>query len=254
MQRRNSSHRIKQFVLYNWLKISILGFLVYVFFQKDLSFQINLNNPSPTRQEAPQKSEPPQAKVKPAREKYTEAQKIPATASLPPDQTSRFQIGLFGGETALPSAISVLEKVDDSVKEKYLKRFAHVAVSEQKKFGIPASIILANSLLHSYAGTRDMAVRGNNHFAIPCGGAWTGASGNYAGGCFRHYKNAWSGFRNHSEYITTGKFEQLRRLSDRDYRGWAKGLEALGYSSEPDLANHLIQIVERYRLNDLDAK
>ena len=46
-----------------------------------------------------------------------------------------------------PTLAEELQEMDDNVKDKFIKRFQRVAVVEQKKFGIPASVIIASSLL-----------------------------------------------------------------------------------------------------------
>ena len=254
MQQRSSTSNLKRFVSKNWYKLGVIAFLLYIFFQKNLSFEINLNNPLQIEQKSPNSDSPQQIPVRKEREKYTEAEKNTSIASINSGATDRFDISIFSSGETKVSALSILSKVDENTKMKYLKRFAHVAVSERKKFGVPASVILANALLHSYSGTRDLAKSGNNHFAVPCNSDWTGPQGNYGSQCLRHYKNAWSGFRNHSEFVTTGKFKPLRQLGSKDYKSWAVGLEKLGYSNEPSLGNTLVQIIEQYRLNELDDK
>ena len=146
-----------------------------------------------------------------------------------------------------------LDEVDQSVKEAYLERFAHVAKSEQEKFQIPASIILANALLHSQGGYNNLSTDYNNHFSIPCGDNWDGGMGSSEGTCYRIYESAWMSFRNHSQYITSGKFADLVDLDATDYHGWAKGLAKRNFSNDKNLAKNLIRIIEQYGLNDLDS-
>lgn len=252
MQQRKSRSNFNNFVLRNWYKLGAIAFLLYIFFQKDLSFEINLNNPVQMEQESPNQGNPTQFPIKKEREKYTESKKPPSITDINSGSLDRFDITLFGSSDEINS-MKELRKIGEDTKMKYFKRFANVVVSEQKKFGIPASIILANSFLHSHSGKRDIANSGNNYFAISCD-SWNGPSGKYDGKCFKHYKNAWSSFRDHSQYVTTGKFQPLRQFSSTDYQSWAKGLEQLGFSKEPNLSNSLIQIIEQYRLYDLDRK
>ena len=135
----------------------------------------------------------------------------------------------------------------------YLKRFARVAISERKKYEIPSSVILGSALLHSTAGTRNMAVTGNNHFGLRCGDQWSGQSGLYQGQCFRHYENAWASFRDHSELIAN-RYDDLMQLGTDDYKAWAEGLAQAGYSTEPGFARRLIDLIDRYQLHELDQK
>ncbi len=100
-----------------------------------------------------------------------------------------------------------------------------------------------------------MAQEGNNHFAIPCASDWSGSKGMYQGKCYRHYDNAWSSFRDHSTYLTSGRFPVLEKLDKQDFRAWAEGLEETGYSkSSRHLARSLIEVIENHQLYDLDSK
>ena len=144
--------------------------------------------------------------------------------------------------------------IDEEVKKAYLRRFAQVAVSERRKYGIPSSVILANALRQSFAGQRNTTVKLNNHFNLPCTFDWSSKSEKIDGECFRQYENAWVSFRDHSVFVTSGKFSVLRKLSDKDYKAWALGLQRLGYpASNDNLASELIGIIEQYELQVLDT-
>ena len=59
-------------------------------------------------------------------------------------------------------------KAKNNIVYNYLKQYSPIAISEMKKFGIPASITLAQGLLESDAGESKLATRNNNHFGIKC--------------------------------------------------------------------------------------
>ena len=61
-----------------------------------------------------------------------------------------------------------------TIYEQYIDKYKHAAVEQMHKYGIPASITLAQGLLESGAGTSMLAVSGNNHFGIKAGNTWTG--------------------------------------------------------------------------------
>lgn len=48
------------------------------------------------------------------------------------------------------------------------------------------------------------------------------------------------------------RYARLFQLSQRDYKGWARGLKACGYATNPQYASKLIQIIELYKLNEYD--
>ena len=46
----------------------------------------------------------------------------------------------------------------------YVLQYSDLAIKEMNKFGIPASIKLAQALLESQAGKGELALKSNNHF------------------------------------------------------------------------------------------
>ena len=49
------------------------------------------------------------------------------------------------------------------------------------------------------------------------------------------------------------RYERLFDLDPTDYTGWAKGLKACGYATDPHYADRLVAIIERYGLNAFDT-
>ena len=132
-----------------------------------------------------------------------------------------------------------------------------MAVEQQQRHGIPASITLAQGLLESAAGRSTLAVRGNNHFGIKCHNDWTGDTilrdDDAAGECFRVYASAMESFDDHSRFLKRRRYEQLFRLEVTDYAGWAAGLSRCGYATDPNYASRLVAIIERYALYNFDS-
>ncbi|MEM6320607.1 MAG: glucosaminidase domain-containing protein [Bacteroidota bacterium] len=231
----------------HWFKLAFMTILLYLFIQKDFRFSINLQSPNETEslEMSPQEYVPQRAQKK---EIFTERKK--ETTKI----LDKFEMPSIFSSKPKVNPMAPLEKLADKTKHDYLKRFARVVINERQKYGIPSSIILACGLLQSHAGQRDMAIKGNNHFALTCNG-WFGESDAYQGTCYRHYENAWTSFRDHSNYLTSEKFASLKSLGSNNYKGWANGLEQLGYGDEiPDLASHLISIIETYGLAELDNR
>ena len=250
-----STDKVKGYLQRNWLKLGLALILLFIFMKKDLSFRINLNSPVRMQQAPPQPSAPARQQQKaPPPERYTEnTPQQTAATELP--ATERFDFSSPPGSRRGLLAVDRLEQVDDEKIRAYIQRFDRVAVSEKKKFGIPASITIGNALLHSLAGTSDLADAGaNNHFALRCSPNWQGAQRTYEAQCYRVYENAWTSFRDHSFFITTGSFAPLRQLSDTDYKGWAEALEKRNFSQEKNLARQLVRVIEMYGLQELDRR
>lgn len=143
----------------------------------------------------------------------------------------------------------------NSVYWEYIHKYKDIAVEQMLKHNIPASITLAQGLLESGAGRSTLATKGNNHFGIKCHD-WTGASmrrdDDAKNECFRVYDNARQGYEDHSKFLKRPRYSALFELKRTDYKGWAKGLKACGYATNPQYAHRLIDIIETYRLYDYD--
>ena len=144
-----------------------------------------------------------------------------------------------------------------SLYEQYIARYKDMAIEQMQRYGIPASITLAQGLLESGAGTSMLATKANNHFGIKVGGSWTGPyvekDDDRANERFRKYRSAAESFEDHSKFLQQPRYRSLFSLDKTDYRGWAKGLKAAGYATNPEYARQLISIIEIYKLHDFDT-
>src|SRR5690606_36388255 len=105
-------------------------------------------------------------------------------------------------------------------------------------------------------GNRYLARSANNHFGIKCGGVWTGKSvkkdDDNRNDCFRVYQKAEESFRDHSQFLLRKRYEKLFTLAKDDYKGWARGLKEAGYATNPRYPQLLIDLIERYNLQQYD--
>lgn len=144
----------------------------------------------------------------------------------------------------------------NSTYQQYIDQYKDVAIEQMKKHRIPASITLAQGLFESGAGRSELARKGNNHFGIKCHG-WKGRTVHHdddaRNECFRAYDNAYESYEDHSRFLVSGKrYQGLFSLKTTDYKGWAHGLKAAGYATNPNYATKLIQIIELYKLYEYD--
>lgn len=138
----------------------------------------------------------------------------------------------------------------------YIRAYKDIAISEMNTYGIPASIKLAQALLESGNGNSALARESNNHFGIKCGFSWQGdktyKDDDRRNDCFRVYDRAEESFRDHSQFLLRDRYARLFELDKDDYRGWARGLKAAGYATNPRYADLLIDLIERYELYQYD--
>jgi hypothetical protein len=138
----------------------------------------------------------------------------------------------------------------------YIDRFKVIAVQEMNLYGIPASITLAQGLFESGSGNGELARVANNHFGIKCTSDWKG-KGYYKdddnhNDCFRVYDRPEDSFRDHSEFLKRPRYAKLFQLDKNDYVGWANGLKAAGYATNPNYPQLLINIIQKYNLDQYD--
>jgi LysM repeat protein len=152
----------------------------------------------------------------------------------------------------------VLANQTKFTKEQYVEKWKDIAIGEMVKSNIPASITLAQGILESGNGNSALATQGNNHFGIKCHG-WTGdkmfVDDDAKGECFRVYPDAGQSYEDHSLFLTTrSRYAKLFELEKSDYKGWAKGLKAAGYATNPKYPELLINLIEGLKLYDYDAQ
>ena len=138
----------------------------------------------------------------------------------------------------------------------YIDRYKDIEVAQEKEYGIPAAITMAQALLESSAGNSELAVNANNHFGIKCTSDWKWETYNHdddaANECFRKYYEPEDSFIDHSLFLKNRKrYASLFELGKKDYKGWARGLHQCGYATDPKYPQKLISLIERYGLNRL---
>lgn len=160
---------------------------------------------------------------------------------------------------APPAEKTTLPPVEKRDKqEAYIHRYAAIAQREMRRYGIPASIKLAQGLLESDTGESPLATRNNNHFGIKCfsRSCQQGHCSNFSDDShkdfFRIYANPAASYRAHSEFLQRDRYRHLAELGQHDYRSWAHGLRKAGYATDPKYAEKLITLIEQLRLYRFD--
>lgn len=143
--------------------------------------------------------------------------------------------------------------------EEYISIYKDIAIREMREHKIPASITLAQGLLESGCGNSELARVAKNHFGIKCHKEWTGNTftmdDDEKNECFRSYENAEESFVDHSLFLVgRNRYAALFDLEITDYEGWAKGLKAAGYATNPKYAQLLIARINQYDLTRFDRE
>ena len=140
--------------------------------------------------------------------------------------------------------------------KEYVDQWKNVAVEQMLAYKIPASITMAQAILESGSGNSALALKANNHFGIKCHG-WKGKEmykdDDAKDECFRAYQTAEESFKDHSLFLEkNSRYDFLFMYEQSDYKSWAKGLKKAGYAANPKYPRLLIDIIEKYNLQELD--
>lgn len=155
-------------------------------------------------------------------------------------------------------SISTLQLLAQKISaEEYIATWKDKAIEEMQKYGIPASITLAQGLLESGNGNSLLATVANNHFGIKCHKEWMGETfhqdDDEKNECFRKYQNAGESFDDHSDFLKTrSRYTFLFDFDKTDYVSWANGLKQAGYATNPKYPELLINLIDKYNLHQYD--
>lgn len=144
--------------------------------------------------------------------------------------------------------------------EEYAATYSEYAMEQMKRYGIPASVTLAQGILESSNGRSELSMKGNAHFGIKCTSDWLKSGGSYLvytddrpDEKFCTYANVSDSYEHHSIFLKeNARYKSCFALSPDDYRGWCTGLQRAGYASGDNYAKHLQSIIEKNGLTRYD--
>lgn len=147
-----------------------------------------------------------------------------------------------------------------SRSSEYVEKYAEYAMEQQRKYGIPASVTLAQGILESANGQSQLSRECNNHFGIKAGKSWIDAGGQYGlytddrpNEKFCRYASVADSFEHHSLILkNNSRYAQCFALQANDYQGWCRGLQKAGYATSNQYASSLISVIDRMNLTKYD--
>ena len=147
-----------------------------------------------------------------------------------------------------------------SKNEIYAEQYMEYAMEQMRRYGIPASVTLAQGILESSNGESTLAKNENNHFGIKATQSWLDDGGKYGlytddapNEKFCSYDSVADSYEHHSRFLLeNNRYAGCFRLATDDYKGWAQGLERAGYATGGNYASSLITLIERNGLDKYD--
>ena len=261
-QANYKARRSGDYLSRNWFQLLLLGLGIYVLFSKDVSIEFGLSTDGVVVDEA---SVPTGAQAAIAMPAKLEGHEHIRAAELKERKSAEVPVAntmanltpilspTYAKRKNIPQAV-VKQKL--AICRSYVEKYAPVALQEMQKYGIPASITLAQGLLESNAGESRLSTESNNHFGIKCRSKCRGCTcRNYSDDdiydMFRVFDSAWESYREHSILLEGSRYKHLKNYG-MDYKKWAHGLKKAGYATDTRYAYKLIQIIEFLNLDRYD--
>ena len=149
-----------------------------------------------------------------------------------------------------------------SKNQQYAEKYAAEAMEQMKRYGIPASVTLAQGILESSNGQSELSQMGNNHFGVKASGSWLKNGGDYLvytddkpNEKFCKYATVGDSYEHHSKILkNSSRYSQCFKLSPDDYKGWTKSIERGGYATNGGYAASLQKIIEANGLQKYDQQ
>jgi len=147
-----------------------------------------------------------------------------------------------------------------SKNQAYIDKYSQWACEQMRRYGIPASVTLAQGIIESANGQSRLALEGNNHFGIKATKEWLDAGGKYGlytddkpNEKFCHYDSVGDSYEHHSQFLkNNSRYADCFKLAADDYKGWCMGLNKAGYATSASYGPDLIKTIERLDLQKYD--
>jgi len=144
--------------------------------------------------------------------------------------------------------------------QQYAMKYAEYAMEQMRRYGIPASVTLAQGILESSNGQSRLAQNENNHFGIKATPAWIAEGGRYGiytddkpNEKFCSYDSVGDSYEHHSRFLKeNSRYARCFALSPDDYKGWTQNIEQAGYATGGEYAESLQRIIEQNGLQQYD--
>lgn len=143
----------------------------------------------------------------------------------------------------------------------YVNKYSQTAISEMKRTGIPASIILAQGILESSFGNSQLALQANNHFNLPCEKNWDGEffyqwspKQNQKPSCFRVYEAPEASFLAYTNRLMSNDaLGNLLMYRNNNYKKWAEVIVQEGLQTKSYPSDQIMLVIENYELAAFDG-
>ena len=140
-------------------------------------------------------------------------------------------------------------------RQQYIDQYAEYAMEQMRRYGIPASVTLAQGIIESANGNSTLAETANNHFGVKgtFNGAYVVANDDKPNEKFKKYDNVGQSYEDHSKVLMASRYQKyVSSLSPDDYKGWAAGIKKGGYATDSNYVSTIVGVIEGNNLQKYD--
>ena len=146
-------------------------------------------------------------------------------------------------------------------KAEFFEKYAAAAIEEQKRYGIPASVTLAQMAVESGYGESNLARQDNNYFGIKASDKWIKAGKPWSYHHDDHYNDKFCTFASpldsleyHSKVLMADRYKACRQYASDDHTHWIEGIKKGGYATDPRYVATIEGVIKKYGLDKYDRQ
>ena len=144
-------------------------------------------------------------------------------------------------------------------KTAFFEKYAAAAMEEQRRYGIPASVTLAQMAVESGYGESSLAKQDNNYFGIKASQDWIKSGKPWSYHHDDHYNDKFCTFgsaleslENHSKVLMADRYKACRQYAPTDHLHWIEGIKKGGYATDPRYVATIEGVIKKYGLEKYD--
>ena len=144
-------------------------------------------------------------------------------------------------------------------KTAFFEKYAAAAMEEQRRYGIPASVTLAQMAVESGYGESNLAKQDNNYFGIKASQDWIKSGKPWSYHHDDHYNDKFCTFGSalesleyHSKVLMADRYKACRQYAQTDHLHWIEGIKKGGYATDPRYVATIEGVIRKYGLEKYD--
>ena len=146
----------------------------------------------------------------------------------------------------------------------FIEAIGRVAKEHDDRYGIPASVTIAQAILESNWGRSELAIKAKNLFGIKFkqgdkGESYSVNSMEYVASVpvgivshFRKYRSWSDSLQDHSDFLMKKRYEKA--FETNNSKDFIREVHKAGYATDPEYSNKVIKIMDDYDLYQYDIK